>query len=580
MILDASRLKVPVTYLDSLATTPRCVLSLRRLISTATVAIRVRRSSDNTEQDIGFYNDELDIAALLAFSGAGSAYIVTWYDQTGNGENAEQSTSSAQPRIVNSGVFDKKIVWNGTSHFLKITSLAQGAAQFAIYGRIQQAQSATSKILVEASTNYNSATQAFLFFVGVNGATNVWSLNACNAAGSQRANQYAMENFNDLVQVSGLWNRSTTGSGEIAFYVEGALRSVGFAAATVEQTGTFTAYDTYIGARGGTTLFADMSAETLVFYNADTASIRTQIEAVITPGRWYWETRLNAPTSFQRIGDEYFLVDCWHDRIIYTRDYTKPVAEWLVMDDTNPEGPHSVATDGYMYVVDDTENERVLTYKRSATGGFTYIGAVTVANVNDERPHRVQYDAGTNAFYVINGGTTGDGFTREMVKLTRSGDTLSVADTSTLGFLSGGYSRGFRIIGGKMYIVAETAKVYEVSFNSTPTYTLDATYDLPTGWESPNDVYLDSAGEWWVTATYNKILKGASLSAIDAGTFTDMYATLGLGGTPYCLHECDGALFIPEIIARNGLTRYKDGVATVIHNYGTENADSLDRHNT
>ena len=74
-------------------------------------------------------------------------------------------------------------------------------------------------------------------------------------------------------------------------------------------------------------------------------------------------------------------------------------------------------------------------------------------------------------------------------------------------------------------------------------------------------------------------MKGTSLAAIHAGTYTDMYSTLGLTGTPYYLTEFDGYLWIPEIIDMNGLARRNSaGVVETIHNYGPENADSLARH--
>ena len=77
--------------------------SLRRLKSTATNAIRVRRSSDNTEQDIGFSAGELDTSSLLTFAGAGDAFVKTWYDQSGSSNDATQTTTANQPQIVSSG---------------------------------------------------------------------------------------------------------------------------------------------------------------------------------------------------------------------------------------------------------------------------------------------------------------------------------------------------------------------------------------------------------------------------------------------------------------------------------------------
>jgi hypothetical protein len=78
--------------------------SLRKLSSTYSGnCIRVRRSSDNTEQNIGFVNNVLDTASLLSFVGAGNGFVTTWYDQSGNTKNATQTTAASQPKIVSSG---------------------------------------------------------------------------------------------------------------------------------------------------------------------------------------------------------------------------------------------------------------------------------------------------------------------------------------------------------------------------------------------------------------------------------------------------------------------------------------------
>jgi len=70
--------------------------------------IRVRRSSDNTESDIGAtINGDLDTAALKTFVGTGGSddgFVVTWYDQSGNARNFTQSTAGSQPLIIDNGV--------------------------------------------------------------------------------------------------------------------------------------------------------------------------------------------------------------------------------------------------------------------------------------------------------------------------------------------------------------------------------------------------------------------------------------------------------------------------------------------
>jgi hypothetical protein len=75
--------------------------SLRLLDSTYTgSAIRVRRASDNAEQDIGFdSNNELDTSALATFCSGTDGFLRTWYDQSGNGLDATQTSTSSQPVI-------------------------------------------------------------------------------------------------------------------------------------------------------------------------------------------------------------------------------------------------------------------------------------------------------------------------------------------------------------------------------------------------------------------------------------------------------------------------------------------------
>lgn len=75
--------------------------SVRQLRTGQTYCMRVRRDSDDAEQDIGFDgNGDLDLSALATFVGSGNnGYVRTWYDQSTAGEDAQQSTPAKQPQI-------------------------------------------------------------------------------------------------------------------------------------------------------------------------------------------------------------------------------------------------------------------------------------------------------------------------------------------------------------------------------------------------------------------------------------------------------------------------------------------------
>lgn len=105
ILQSAKKISIRIAPLDTY-TGSAIAYSLSKLRSAYTgSAIRVRRSSDNTEQDIGFdSNGNLDQNSLTTFIGNNSGFVTKIYDQSGNtGRDAIQTNSSYQPRIVNAG---------------------------------------------------------------------------------------------------------------------------------------------------------------------------------------------------------------------------------------------------------------------------------------------------------------------------------------------------------------------------------------------------------------------------------------------------------------------------------------------
>ncbi len=79
------------------------------------------------------------------------------------------------------------------------------------------------------------------------------------------------------------------------------------------------------------------------------------------------EPRLNAfsdlsvPTWLTKVDDTYFLVDCYHNQVIYHDNLSDPLWQWSVMTDDINRG-HTLASDGLVYLIDDTENNRILIF--------------------------------------------------------------------------------------------------------------------------------------------------------------------------------------------------------------------------
>jgi hypothetical protein len=277
MLINPSRFgSAAATYLDQMSTLPRCCLSLRKKVSTATVAIRIRRSSDNTEQDIGFSGNSLDTAAITSFVGSNSAFVTKFYDQTGNGFHAVQATAANQPRIVNAGTIDSQPVFDGSNDFLKITALTNAGAQAGIYSKLKMALTGGTAVFWESSANYNSNAGGFVAYINPGD----YGIGMSTAGVLTRAVKYGL-GLSTLKQVTVLYDRTITGSAEIAAYIGGTISSQTGADSTNECTGNFATYDVYFGGRGGASLFAALELESWVFYDADTSSIRASIESLV-----------------------------------------------------------------------------------------------------------------------------------------------------------------------------------------------------------------------------------------------------------------------------------------------------------
>lgn len=119
-IIAGSAISLTYTPILDVYTNAKAAYSVRRLSSTYLgYAMRVRRSSDNTSQDIGFDSSgNLDTTSMLSFVGANDGFVSIWYDQSGNGQNLAQASASLQFKIVASGSL---VTLNGKASLLSPT---------------------------------------------------------------------------------------------------------------------------------------------------------------------------------------------------------------------------------------------------------------------------------------------------------------------------------------------------------------------------------------------------------------------------------------------------------------------------
>jgi len=242
--------------------------SLRKLDATyAGSAIRVRRSSDNIEQNIGFVGMDLDTTALTNFVGAGNGFVTKWYDQSGNNRDAAQTTSSWQSKIVNAGTI---ITENGKPAIEFITNTVTGA-KLTITGLTTQLNSSflvSSVVKANTQTGYRG-----IFTTTTTGSNGMMMLSrgGTNNWGTYGNGAYRQSNSNIQGAALTLITMQSSDGNAGNFYKN----------SSADGTFTDTEGQTYVGIGGQQTQEFNGKISEVIAYPTDQSVNRTGIETNI-----------------------------------------------------------------------------------------------------------------------------------------------------------------------------------------------------------------------------------------------------------------------------------------------------------
>lgn len=142
--------------------------------------VRIRRSTDSVQQDFGYVENTglLDTAAIAAFIGGGSGFVVTIYDQVGS-TNPTQATASLQPLYVASGQGGKPTM-RFSGDYLQAAFSGALSQPFNVYSAAVLTSSpddGSSRYMVES----DDATNRMGVGKGFTGSPDRWLLNAGTA---------------------------------------------------------------------------------------------------------------------------------------------------------------------------------------------------------------------------------------------------------------------------------------------------------------------------------------------------------------------------------------------------------------
>ena len=260
---------------------------------------------------------------------------------------------------------------------------------------------------------------------------------------------------------------------------------------------------------------------------------------------------LNVATYITRIDGMYFIADCYHDQIIYHDNIVDPLNQWNVL--TNEvHYAHTIASDGTLFVVDDTENNRLMVFQKMAEG---YVHTQTLENIG-MRPHYVQYDAKNHVFMAWSS-ITGEMYLVKRAEVPEQNGVypLYVDKVLKIEELYGVYVRSFTILEDGIYFISghNNQKIIKAVINPAGDgFDIIAEYSVAD--ELAGMVQLTKIGGlFYLTIStddqenqdFATIIRTDSLEKLAGGGYEDVYDQFGVsGGTPYYITEIEGRYYM------------------------------------
>lgn len=250
---------------------------------------------------------------------------------------------------------------------------------------------------------------------------------------------------------------------------------------------------------------------------------------------------LSVPTYITKVNDTYFLVDCYHNQVIYNDNLTSPLSQWKVMTNQIDKG-HTLASDGSVYLIDDTERHRILVFEKK---GGAYVHTQTFEEIGN-RPHYIIYHEPTDTFYAWSS------MSGEMYLFRHNPDDtrMYLTEIRRIESLDNVYVRSFTIIGNDIYFVSGNSSIIRAdlaSFKIRETYPVPDTIAGMIQLTRIQDYYyITVSTDITGSQDYATILRTRDLSNLAHGEYEDIYEYFIGGGTPYYITQLVNTYYLTE----------------------------------
>ena len=261
-----------------------------------------------------------------------------------------------------------------------------------------------------------------------------------------------------------------------------------------------------------------------------------------------WSKSFFIPTQVYQAGGEFYVADAYHQQVLHSSSVASNPESWSIMAN-GLYRPHATASDGVIYVVVDTDNNRVVTYMKTENG-YQMLESIPDVGI---RPHYIVYDKVTASFYVWSSMTD----TMYVYRRDQKTNQLKLSKAVRIKELDGCYTRSFTIEGGTIFFpcVAKSA-IFAVNKKS---FKVRAVYPVETALSEMVQVLHIQNYYYLVTSNDStrekepKFVRATSLAGFGNGSYEDVKSMFGgMDGNPYYITQGEDGHFYCPVIEGSG----------------------------
>ena len=210
---------------------------------------------------------------------------------------------------------------------------------------------------------------------------------------------------------------------------------------------------------------------------------------------------------------------------------------------------HTLASDGLVYLIDDTENNRILVMERDTNenGQTVFVPTQEFTGIGN-RPHYIIYDDYTDTFYAWSS-MSGEMY---LFRHPEGDPRMYLTEVRSIPALRDVYVRSFTIVEDTIFFVSGTpyCSVLEADL-----YSFEIKKEYPVPSEIAGMIQLIPIGDFfYITVStdsngnqdYATLLRVRDLDALCAGDYEDVYQNFIGGGTPYYITKIEDTWYLTE----------------------------------